>query len=122
MRKGKEDNITEILKLIAPGTPIRDGLENILRAKTGALLLITDNNQVLKEVVDGGFAINEEYSSAKLYELAKMDGAIVLSGDLKKILYANAQLIPSREIITSETRNKTQNSGKDGKTNRRISY
>ena len=85
MRKGKEDNITEILKLIAPGTPIRDGLENILRARTGALLLITDNNEVLKEVVDGGFTINEEYTSSKLYELAKMDGAIVLSGDLKRI-------------------------------------
>ena len=103
MRKGKEDNITEILKLIAPGTPIRDGLENILRARTGALLLITDNNEVLKEVVDGGFTINEEYTSSKLYELAKMDGAIVLSGDLKRILYANAQLIPSHEITTLET-------------------
>ena len=103
MRKGKEDNITEILKLIAPGTPIRDGLENILRARTGALLLITDKQEVLKEVVDGGFTINEEYSSSKLYELAKMDGAIVLSGDLRKILYANAQLIPSYEINTSET-------------------
>ena len=103
LRKGKEDNITEILKLIAPGTPIRDGLENILRAKTGALLLITDNEDVLKEVVDGGFIINEEYSSSKLYELAKMDGAIVLSGDLKKILYANTQLIPSHEIPTLET-------------------
>ena len=103
MRKGKEDNITEILKLIAPGTPIRDGLENILRARTGALLLITDNNEVLKEVVDGGFTINEDYSSSKLYELAKMDGAIILSGDFKKILYANAQLIPSYDISTSET-------------------
>lgn len=103
MRKGKENTITEILKLIAPGTPIRDGLENILRAKTGALLLITDNNEILKEVVDGGFTINEEYTSAKLYELAKMDGAIVLSGDLKRILYANAQLIPSRAIPTLET-------------------
>lgn len=103
MRKGKEDNITEILKLIAPGTPIRNGLENILRAKTGALLLITDNSQILKEIVDGGFTINEDYTSAKLYELAKMDGAIVLSGDLKKILYANAQLIPAREIMTQET-------------------
>lgn len=103
MKKNKEDNITEILKLIAPGTPIRDGLENILRARTGALLLITDNNEVLKQVVDGGFTINEEYSSAKLYELAKMDGAIVLSGDLKKILYANAQLIPSHDIPTVET-------------------
>lgn len=103
MRKGKEDNITEILKLIAPGTPIRDGLENILRARTGALLLITDSSDVLKQVVDGGFTINEEYSSSKLYELAKMDGAIVLSGDLKKILYANAQLIPSHDISTLET-------------------
>ena len=103
MRKGKEDNITEILKLIAPGTPIRNGLENILRARTGALLLITDNSEVLKQVVDGGFTINEDYTSSKLYELAKMDGAIVLSGDLKKILYANAQLIPSYEISTSET-------------------
>ncbi len=106
MRKGKEDNITEILKLIAPGTPIREGLENILRAKTGALLFITNNNQMIKEVVDGGFTINEEYSSSKLYELAKMDGAIVLSGDLKRILYANAQLIPSHDITTLETRNK----------------
>lgn len=103
MRNRKEDNITEILKLIAPGTPIRDGLENILRARTGALLLISDNQDVLKEVVDGGFTINEEYSSSKLYELAKMDGAIVLSGDLKRILYANAQLIPSYEITTLET-------------------
>ncbi len=95
--------MTELLKLIAPGTPIRDGLENILRAKTGALLLITDNNDVIKEVVDGGFYINEDYTSSRLYELAKMDGAIVLSGDLKKILFANAQLIPSRQIDTMET-------------------
>lgn len=101
--RNTENSITQILKLIAPGTPIRDGLENILRAKTGALLLITDNNEVLKEIVDGGFTINEEYSSSKLYELAKMDGAIVLSGDFKKILFANAQLIPSHDISTLET-------------------
>ena len=103
MRKKNENEITEILRMIAPGTPIRDGLENILRAKTGALLLITDDSDVIKQVVDGGFSINEEYTSSRLYELAKMDGAIVLSGDLKRILYANAQLIPSREIETRET-------------------
>ncbi len=103
MRKSKDDSTQELLRLIAPGTPIRDGIENILRAKTGALLLITDNNDVIKEVVDGGFTINEDYTSSKLYELAKMDGAIILSGDLKKILFANAQLIPSREIETRET-------------------
>ncbi len=103
MRKNKENEISDILKLISPGTPIREGLENILRAKTGALLLITDNTEVIKEIVDGGFSINEEYTSSKLYELAKMDGAIVLSGDMKKVLYANAQLIPAREIETTET-------------------
>lgn len=103
MKAIKEDPIAEILRKIAPGTAIRDGLENILRAKTGALLLITDKQDVIDEIVDGGFYINEDYTSAKLYELAKMDGAIVLSGDMKKILFANAQLIPSYEIQTVET-------------------
>ena len=103
MKAIKEDPISEILRKIAPGTAIRDGLENILRAKTGALLLITDKQDVIDEIVDGGFYINEDYTSAKLYELAKMDGAIVLSGDMKKILFANAQLIPSYEIQTVET-------------------
>lgn len=101
--QNKDENISEVLKKIAPGTQIRDGLENILRAKTGALLLITDNQEIIKEVVDGGFYINEDYTSSKLYELAKMDGAIVLSGDFKKILFANAQLIPSHDISTVET-------------------
>ena len=103
MKTFKGGPIADILKKIAPGTAIREGLDNILRAKTGALLLITDKQEVIDEVVDGGFYINEEYTSSKLYELAKMDGAIVLSGDLKKILYANAQLIPSHEITTLET-------------------
>ena len=103
MRHKNEDKITNILKKIAPGTPIRDGLENILKARTGALLLFTDNEEYIKQLVDGGFFINEDYTSSKLYELAKMDGAIVLSGDMKRILFANAQLIPSYQIPTVET-------------------
>ena len=99
----KEDNtMVEILKLIAPGTKIREGLENILKAKTGALIVIGDTKEVL-DIVDGGFSIDVEYTPAKLYELAKMDGAIVLSADLKKILLANTQLIPSSDILTAET-------------------
>ena len=97
-----ENTMVDILKLIAPGTPFREGLENILKAKTGALIVIGDSKEVM-DIVDGGFSIDVDYSPAKLYELAKMDGAIVLSGDLKKILLANTQLIPSSEIITSET-------------------
>ena len=99
----KENNILQVLKLIAPGTTIRDGLENILKARTGALILITDKSEVINQVVDGGFKIDDDYSASKLYELAKMDGAIVLSGDCKKILFANAQLIPSYDIPTTET-------------------
>ena len=98
----KEDLITEVLKMIAPGTPIRDGLENILKAKTGALIVIGETKDVL-ELVDGGFQLDIDYTSSRLYELAKMDGAIVLSDDFKKILYANAQLIPSSNVATTET-------------------
>ena len=96
------DGITEVLKQIAPGTQIRSGLENILNAKTGALIAVADTEQVL-DLVDDGFKLDVDFSPAKLYELAKMDGAIILSPDFKKILYANTQLIPSPEIFTSET-------------------
>lgn len=96
------NEIIEVLKTIAPGTQIREGLENILKAKTGGLIVIGDGKEVM-DIVDGGFNINVEYSPARLYELAKMDGAIVISSDLKKILFANAQLIPSSSIPTVET-------------------
>jgi diadenylate cyclase len=98
----KDDDMMDILKMVAPGTPVREGLENILRARTGALIVIGDSQEVMN-VVDGGFFINKEYSSAYLYELAKMDGAIVLSKDLKRILYANALLVPDTSINTDET-------------------
>lgn len=99
----RDDNVMlEILKSIAPGTKIREGLENILKAKTGALIVIGDSKDVL-DIADGGFCIDVDYTPAKLYELAKMDGAIVLSADMKKILLANTQLIPSSDILTTET-------------------
>ncbi|MBQ1793251.1 MAG: DNA integrity scanning diadenylate cyclase DisA [Peptostreptococcaceae bacterium] len=92
----------QTLKLISPGTELRLGIDHVLKAKTGGLIVIADNEDVMK-IVDGGFNINAEYTPAYLYELAKMDGAIVLSGDIKKILYANAQLIPDYSIVTKET-------------------
>ncbi len=98
----KDDDMLETLKIMSPGTPLREGLENILRARTGALIVIGDSEEVLK-IVDGGFFIDKEYSPSQLYELAKMDGAIVISKDLKRILYANALLIPDSKILTEET-------------------
>ena len=102
MREEKSKELMNILKIMAPGTSLREGLENILRAKTGGLIVLGDSKEIL-EIVDGGFAINAEYSPAYIYELAKMDGAIVISSDLKKILYANTQLMPSPTIPTFET-------------------
>ncbi|MGL4796501.1 MAG: DNA integrity scanning diadenylate cyclase DisA [Paraclostridium sp.] len=98
----KSKKALQTLKLISPGTDLRLGIDHVLKAKTGGLIAIADNEEVM-EIVDGGFNINAEYSPAYLYELAKMDGAIVLSGDIKKILYANAQLIPDYSISTRET-------------------
>ncbi|SKA01435.1 DNA integrity scanning diadenylate cyclase DisA [Selenihalanaerobacter shriftii] len=98
----KNENFKEVLKLLAPGTAFREGLENILRAKTGGLIVVGDSEEVLG-IVDGGFNINSELTSARLYELAKMDGAIVLSSDCKRILCANAQLVPDPSITSMET-------------------
>lgn len=98
----KEEFMSSVLKLVAPGTPFREGLENVLRAKTGALIVVGYRTQVL-DIVDGGFSINCDFSPAHLYELAKMDGAIILSEDIKKILYANTQLIPDTSIPSTET-------------------
>ncbi|HEX7056467.1 MAG TPA: DNA integrity scanning diadenylate cyclase DisA [Bacilli bacterium] len=92
----------QLLQLVAPGTPFREGLENVLRAKTGALIVVGYSPEVM-QIVDGGFSINCDFSPNYLYELAKMDGAIILSEDVKRILYANTQLIPDSLIPSTET-------------------
>lgn len=102
MRRDKDKEIKDILKIMSPGTQLREGLENILRAKTGGLIVLGDNEKVMK-LADGGFKINAEYTPAYIYELAKMDGAIVLSSDLKKILLANTQLLTNPTTTTVET-------------------
>lgn len=97
-----EDKLLKMLRIVAPGTPIREGLENILRANTGALIVLADGPEIT-EIAEGGFVVNAEFTPANLYELAKMDGAIILSADAKHILLANAQLIPNLSIPSTET-------------------
>ncbi len=92
----------EKLKLMAPGTELYNGIENILRSKTGALIVIGHNEQVSR-IVSGGFAINADFSASALYELAKMDGAVILSNDARRILYANVELSPDPNLQTSGT-------------------
>ena len=50
--------LLDIIKIMAPGTPLREGLDNILKAKTGALIVVGDSKEVLN-LTDGGFKINE---------------------------------------------------------------
>lgn len=98
----KEEDVLEIMKLLAPGTKLRAGLDNVLKAKTGALIVVSDKDSVLK-IADGGFNIDQTFTPANLYELAKMDGGIVLSSGAKKILKANVQFVPDAKIKTEET-------------------
>ena len=96
-----EKNLSDVLKLFSPGTFIRTALDDILRARMGALIVV--DKEGLSGVVEGGFRINCRFSSQKLVELAKMDGAIILSEDMKKILYSNTLLTPSMNMNTKET-------------------
>lgn len=102
MVDSKDIELINVLKIMAPGTPLREGLEHVLKAKTGGLIVVGDEEEVMS-IVDGGFYINSEYTPSYLYELAKMDGAIIISSDIKSILYANTQLIPDSTIPTAET-------------------
>ena len=94
--------MADALALVAPGTPLRQGLERVLLAKRGALIAIGDDASVLS-ICTGGFLIDAEYSPQRLTELAKMDGAIILSADAGRIARANVHLMPNPTVPTSET-------------------
>ncbi len=100
-KKDLEKDFLEFLKMISPGTSIRSALDDLLNAHMGALIVF--ENEPAKNVIEKGFKINAKFSQQKLVELSKMDGAIILSNDGKKILYANTLLFPSVEISTKET-------------------
>lgn len=97
----KEKGFLEILKIFAPGTSLRSALDDLLSARMGALVVV--ENDFLYKIIEKGFRISSKFSPQRLVELAKMDGAIILSEDMKKILYANALLSPSIEVQTRET-------------------
>jgi diadenylate cyclase len=88
--------------MVAPGTALREGIDNCVMARTGGLLVIGDEDNSAP-LLSGGFKIDIEYSPAILYQLAKMDGAICLSQNATKILWANVQLTPDPTILSRET-------------------
>ena len=102
------DPLRANLALMAPGTALRDGLERILRGRTGALIVL-GHDAVVESICTGGFALDVEFSATRLRELCKMDGAVVLSSDGTKIVRAAVHLMPDPAIPSEEsgTRHRT---------------
>ncbi|WP_329275438.1 DNA integrity scanning diadenylate cyclase DisA [Streptomyces sp. NBC_01451] len=90
------------LSAVAPGTALRDGLERILRGNTGGLIVL-GSDKTVEAMCTGGFVLDVEFSATRLRELCKLDGGIVVSSDLSKILRAGVQLVPDPNIPTEET-------------------
>ncbi|ALE93530.1 DNA integrity scanning protein DisA [Arthrobacter alpinus] len=108
MLRTPEDALKATLARVAPGTPLRDGLERILRGRTGALIVL-GMDKTMESLCSGGFEIGIDFAPTRLRELAKMDGAIVCDKDVTKILRAAVQLVPDPSIETQEsgTRHRT---------------
>ncbi|MBV8160897.1 MAG: DNA integrity scanning protein DisA [Acidimicrobiia bacterium] len=94
--------MTEALAGVAPGRPLREGLDRILQASMGALIVVGDGPEVLA-ICSGGFLLDAEFTPQRLSELAKMDGAIILASDASRIARANVHLVPNPHVPTSET-------------------
>jgi diadenylate cyclase len=106
--RSAEELLRATLAAVAPGTELRDGLERILRGRTGALIVL-GHDQVVEGLCTGGFALDVGFSATRVRELAKMDGAIVTDAEVRRITRAAVQLVPDSGIETSEsgTRHRT---------------
>ena len=96
-------DLSEALELVAPGTPLRGAIDNIIRAENGALIVVTSPKSLGEQLISGGIKLECEFASMRLYELAKMDGAIIVAPDMSTIYYANTQLSPDPSLPSQET-------------------
>ena len=98
----REPNLLDAIARIAPGTDLRQGIDDIIRSHEGALIVIGDPVE-LSFLFSGGIALDQPFTPQLLYELSKMDGAIIVNDALSKLAYANVQLMPDPTIASSET-------------------
>ncbi len=97
-------DLRKALALVAPGTPLRDAIDNIIRAHNGALIVVANPQKLEKQgLISGGMKMDLDFTPTRLYELAKMDGAIVVSPDISVIHYANVLLNPDASLHSDET-------------------
>src|SRR5919199_1893375 len=97
-----DPNILSAVSRIAPGTPLRQGIDDIIRSKEGALIVIGEPSE-LAFMFSGGIRLDQPFMPQLLYELAKMDGAIIVNSAVAKITHANVQLMPDPTIPSNET-------------------
>jgi diadenylate cyclase len=98
----QDPRLLRALDIVAPGTALREGIDNIVHAKTGGLLVIGDPEEV-SFMFSGGLRLDTDYTPALLYQVAKMDGAIILNAQATQIVAANVQLMPDPTILSTET-------------------
>ena len=98
----KDKLFLDTLRIMAPGTPLREALSYILQSGNGGLIVLGNTKRVLS-LSTGGFKIDVPFSPTHCYELSKMDGAIILNSDATRILWANRFLEPSTRIPSQET-------------------
>ncbi|MCL2503604.1 MAG: DNA integrity scanning diadenylate cyclase DisA [Coriobacteriia bacterium] len=98
---GKQDMVLAGLRRVAPGTRLREALDMLLDAQDGALIVVGDA-KVVEPVCDGGFTIDMPFTPQRLFELAKMDGAIILDAEGDRIVKAGVHLVPDSGLPTSE--------------------
>ncbi len=91
-----------VLARVAPGMPLREGLDRVLQSGKGGLIVIGDGPDVLN-ICSGGFLLDAAFSPQRLSELAKMDGSIILAADASRIARANVHLVPNPNVPTTET-------------------
>src|SRR5436190_7982300 len=98
----QDPRLLRALDVVAPGGALREGLDNIVHASTGGLIVVGDPGDI-SHMLSGGIQLDIDYTPAMLYQVAKMDGAIVLNTEATKIVWANVQLMPDPTILSSET-------------------
>lgn len=99
---GQDPRLLGALDMVAPGTPLREGVDSVINASTGALIVVGEPTE-MSYLFSGGLELDVDYTPALLYQVAKMDGAIVLDAESKRIARANVQLMPDPTIHSSET-------------------
>ena len=103
-RRNLTPELAGALELVAPGTEFRYAIDNIIRAHSGALIVVSHPKKLERlNLISGGIKIETEFTPMRLYELAKMDGAIIVSPDISYIYYANVQLTPDPTLPSEET-------------------